>query len=250
MKIIKAGCSGFPVSHRRYYDQLPIIEIDQSFIRLPQLKTAQRWRAEAPSNFEFIVTVWQGITHPYHAAGFRHLKPTIPESKKMLYGAFAPTKEVFDAWNSVYQFGQALRSKVYLFNMWAGFHPTVTNITNLYGFFKKIQRKGIMCVWQPPKSWDHKLIETVHRDCGLNPCSNPHFDTPRIGTFRYYRLRPPADGKPASSSLTSLDIAAQSKRIIEAADTPLTYIILDTGATMFADALKVSKSISSRSNML
>src|ERR1700760_61928 len=44
------------------------IEINSSFYRLPQLKTARRWGSEVPLNFRFTFKLWKEITHQKNLA--------------------------------------------------------------------------------------------------------------------------------------------------------------------------------------
>ena len=40
-----------------------LVEVEQTFYKLPLVKTAERWRAEAPRGFEFSIKAWQALTH-------------------------------------------------------------------------------------------------------------------------------------------------------------------------------------------
>ena len=60
---IKTGCCGFAGAQGDYFDRFRLIEIQDTFYQLPQLKTAERWRRTAPEGFEFLIKAWQLITH-------------------------------------------------------------------------------------------------------------------------------------------------------------------------------------------
>jgi uncharacterized protein YecE (DUF72 family) len=40
-----------------------VVEVQQTFHDPPPLATLQRWRVEAPADFEFTPKAWQVITH-------------------------------------------------------------------------------------------------------------------------------------------------------------------------------------------
>ncbi len=76
---VKVGCCGFPGGMKKYFSQFRLVEVQQTFYKMPRLKTAQKWRQEAPSDFEFTLKAWQLITHSPTSAtyltfpGYPHL---------------------------------------------------------------------------------------------------------------------------------------------------------------------------------
>jgi len=56
---------------KRYLSQYELVEAQQTFYKPPRLKTALRWRREAPPQFEFAVKAWQLITHPISSITYR-----------------------------------------------------------------------------------------------------------------------------------------------------------------------------------
>jgi len=46
-----------------YFTQFKLVEVQQTFYKMPKLDTALGWRQEAPSDFEFSLKAWQLITH-------------------------------------------------------------------------------------------------------------------------------------------------------------------------------------------
>ena len=60
---IKVGTCGFAIRRPGYYRTFPVVEIQQSFYKLPRVTTGERWRAGAPPGFEFTMKAWQLITH-------------------------------------------------------------------------------------------------------------------------------------------------------------------------------------------
>ncbi|NIN51751.1 MAG: DUF72 domain-containing protein, partial [Nitrososphaeria archaeon] len=68
---VKVGCCGFPGSRKGYFNDFNLVEIQQTFYKMPRLETAQRWRQEAPNEFEFTLKAWQLITHPPTSPTYR-----------------------------------------------------------------------------------------------------------------------------------------------------------------------------------
>ncbi|HIC91498.1 MAG TPA: DUF72 domain-containing protein, partial [Syntrophaceae bacterium] len=72
--MIKVGCCGFPKAKGIYYQQFKVVEIQQTFYQIPRVSTVQKWREEAPPDFEFTLKAWQLITHPSQSPTYRRLK--------------------------------------------------------------------------------------------------------------------------------------------------------------------------------
>jgi len=88
---VRVGCCGFPVSRKRYYESFRVVEVQQTFYKLPSRETLERWRREAPPDFEFTVKAWQVVTHPPSSPTWRKagLKPE--PGKEDRYGFLRPT---------------------------------------------------------------------------------------------------------------------------------------------------------------
>jgi len=56
------GCCGFQVSRQKYFKEFQLVEIQNTFYKLPWLETAVKWREQAPVDFEYTMKAWQGIT--------------------------------------------------------------------------------------------------------------------------------------------------------------------------------------------
>lgn len=41
-----------------YFRQFKLVEVQQTFYKMPRLETAQRWRQTAPADFEFTLKAW------------------------------------------------------------------------------------------------------------------------------------------------------------------------------------------------
>lgn len=54
-----------------YFKQFKLVEVQQTFYKLPKLETALKWRGTAPSDFEFTLKASQLITHPAASLTYR-----------------------------------------------------------------------------------------------------------------------------------------------------------------------------------
>jgi uncharacterized protein YecE (DUF72 family) len=107
----RVGCCGWPVKREEYFRHFSLVEIQESFYNLPQLKTVERWRAGAPPDFEFVLKAPQLITHEPTSPTYRRLRKKLTEAEKKRYGAFKLTAEVHAAWEATLTLAKALRSR-------------------------------------------------------------------------------------------------------------------------------------------
>jgi len=185
---IKIGCCGFPERRAEYYNEFSVVEVQQTFYQPPLLKTAMKWRKEAPLTFEFTIKAWQLITHSPESPTYRRLKMKIPEDKKNRYGYFRPTAEIQEAWSVTEEIAEALQCKVIVFQSPARFTPTKENRDNLRRFFKTIDRKDYWLVWEPRGEWDRTDVLRLCRELNLIPCMDPFEVGFGHGDILYLRL--------------------------------------------------------------
>ena len=135
---ITIGCCGFAESQDKYFVEFPAIEIQQTFYQPPEVETARRWREKAPADFEFALKAWQLITHAASSPTYRRLRTPLSEKAKKRAGAFQPTDEVWQAWETTREIAEALQARFIIFQCPASFEPSTENQSNLRRFFKKI----------------------------------------------------------------------------------------------------------------
>ena len=85
---IWVGCCGFPIAKSKYYAQFKLVEVQQTFYQPPRVKTLEKWRAEAPPDFEFTLKAWQLITHEPKSPTYRRLTLSWPQEKFLNCGSF------------------------------------------------------------------------------------------------------------------------------------------------------------------
>lgn len=71
-----------------YSGHFPIVELDTSFYAIPSETNVEKWCAETPENFQFVMKTYQGMTG--------HLREDLPfESKQEMFDAFNRSAGVF-----------------------------------------------------------------------------------------------------------------------------------------------------------
>ena len=185
---IKVGTCGFALRRQEYYRTFPVVEVQQTFYKLPRVSTGQRWRAEAAPGFEFTMKAWQLITHEPSSPTYRRLTKPIPVEFRACYGSFRPTEEVLAAWAQTRAFADALGATIIVFQCPPGFTPTPEHIANLRRFFSSIDRTGWRAAWEPRGSWPTDTARGLCRELDLIHVVDPLKETPLHGAIRYYRL--------------------------------------------------------------
>lgn len=185
---VKVGTCGFAMEQQEYYKTFPVVEIQQTFYKLPRLSTGARWRAGAPIGFEFTMKAWQLITHEPSSPTYRRLSKPIPPESKDRYGAFRPTEEVIEAWTQTRAFAEALGASIIVFQCPPSFTPTSEHIANLRDFFTSIDRTGWQAAWEPRGAWAADLIQGLCRELELIHVVDPLKEPSLYGAIRYYRL--------------------------------------------------------------
>jgi len=186
--MIKVGCCGFPVKREIYYQTFPVVEVQQTFYKLPRIATGRRWREEAPSDFEFTMKAWQLITHEPSSPTYRRSGKAIPEKKRKNYGFFKGTEEVDEAWSKTAEFAAALGVEKVVFQTPASFYPSEDHIKNLRQFFKKVKRHHFIFIWESRGKWEREHVERICTDQGIVPCLDAFAGKPVRGELLYVRL--------------------------------------------------------------
>ncbi len=182
------GCCGFPVGRKDYFSQFKLVEVQQTFYKIPRLETAQRWRQEAPADFEFTVKAWQPITHPPSSPTYRKAGIKVPSGSEEHYGFFRPSDEVYQAWEETRRFAQALEARVILFQCPPSFKETPENIANMRKFFRLVKDSGFLFAWEPRGGWSQPTIKALCSELGLIHCVDPMEKESLYGGPQYFRL--------------------------------------------------------------
>jgi uncharacterized protein YecE (DUF72 family) len=166
-RLIRVGCCGWPVARARYFATFDLVEVQDTFYNLPRLATVERWRAQAPAGFEFVLKAPQLITHEPTSPTYRRLRVPLSEGSRAGYGSFKPTPEVRAAWEATRSLARTLGARLALFQCPASFGPSAGHIANLAGFFEAVERGGLDFVWEPRGDWTDDTIRELCRRLDL-----------------------------------------------------------------------------------
>jgi len=185
---VKVGCCGFPGGREKYFRQFKLVEVQQTFYKMPRLETALRWREEAPADFEFTLKAWQLITHPPTSPTYRKAGLKVLPGAEERYGFFRPSQEVLKAWEETQKFARALEAKVIVFQCPASFRETPENIANMRRFFASVRDSGFIFAWEPRGEWNKSVVKDLCSELGLIHCVDPFEGESLHGEPRYFRL--------------------------------------------------------------
>jgi len=142
---------------KAYYTKFPIIEVQETFYKLPKPETASRWAETSPKTFKFCMKAWQAITHPPTSPTWRRSDLKIPRSKYGKYGHLKPTEENLKAWEETLKICRAMKAKVCVIQTPASFRYDEENLKNAESFFSTIKRNGVFLGWEPRGTWRENL---------------------------------------------------------------------------------------------
>jgi len=185
---VKVGCCGFRGGMKDYFSQFRLVEVQQTFYKMPRLETAHRWRREAPADFEFTLKAWQLITHPASSPTYRKAGIKVPRGAEENYGFFRPDDEVHEAWEKTRRFAQALEAKVIVFQCPPSFKETQENIDNMRRFFQSVKDSRFVFAWEPRGGWSEQTIKALCSELGLIHCVDLMERESLYGELRYFRL--------------------------------------------------------------
>lgn len=184
--MIKVGCCGFRGKRSDYFKNFEVVEIQQTFYKLPKIETAEKWRNEAPKNFEYTMKAWQLITHEASSPTYRKAGIKIEGNEKN-YGFFRATKEVFEAWEKCEEFAKALKARIIVFQCPPSFNESKENVENIKQFFSSISSNFIYA-WEPRGKWKDDTIIKICKELNLIHCVDPFKRESLYGDIKYYRL--------------------------------------------------------------
>ena len=186
--LIRVGCCGFRSSRESYYGALDSVEVQHTFYQPPRPATLEKWRREAPEDFEFTLKAWQLVTHQASSPTYRRLKRELTEEEKAGAGFFRPTAVVADAWSLTRECAAALDAATVLFQCPASFRPTSENVENLRAFFKKTERGRMDFCWEPRGGWPRELVKELCDELKLWHAVDPFAERTVTPAKCYFRL--------------------------------------------------------------
>ena len=186
---IKLGMCGFTIAAATYHRQFPVVEVQQTFYDPPPDATLERWRAQAPPDFEFTMKAWQVITHLGTSRTYRRLKSPFTDGQRAEAGGFRATPTVMAAWERTLRCARILRATAILFQCPASFRATPENADAMRRFFAAIERPdGVRLLWEPRGPWPDDLVAELCHDLGLLHAVDPFIRPSLTPGMLYWRL--------------------------------------------------------------
>ena len=172
-----------------YVREYSLVEVQQTFYEPPRDATMRRWRAAAPSDFEFTIKAWQLVTHDASSPTFRRLRTPLSEADRAAVGGFRATPVVLRAWQRTLDCAAILRATAILLQCPASFRPTDDNIAQLRAFFGTVERPPtIRMLWEPRGPWPGDIVEALCRELDLVHVVDPFVSTTTTPGQIYFRL--------------------------------------------------------------
>jgi uncharacterized protein YecE (DUF72 family) len=184
---LTTGVCGFCLPQAELFRKFRSLEVQQTFYWPPMVKTAERWRRTAPSDFEFTLKAFQAITHTYNSRTYRKAKFSKEELAQC--GRFRDTPVVREAWATTRTLAETLAAQLVVFQCPPSFSASDENTRNFRAFFDWAPRGNLRFVWEPRHtSWTAPLITELCREFDLIHAVDPFERASVAGEPRYYRL--------------------------------------------------------------
>jgi len=191
---LKIGTCGWGLKddHQAYFSEFGVIELQDTFYRLPKQETARRWRDEAPQGFEFTIKAWQAVTHPSTSPTWRQGK--LPDGRSENIGLLQSTEENFKAWMETAEICKILSCNILVVQTPPKFDSTREHIGNVKNFFSRVKRPCAVA-WEPRGRWDQETIRGLCSDLNLIHVVDPFRSKPaKKSDVVYFRLHGIGDG--------------------------------------------------------
>jgi uncharacterized protein YecE (DUF72 family) len=186
---VRVGLCGFTMAFEDYVREYQLVEVQQTFYEPPREATMRRWRAEAPTDFEFTIKAWQLITHDWSSPTYRRLRTPIGEADRSEAGGFRTTPIVLRAWERTLACASILRATAILFQCPASFRPTEENTGRMGEFFVTVERPpGVRMLWEPRGPWPADVVAALCAELDLVHVVDPFVSTTVTPEQTYFRL--------------------------------------------------------------
>ncbi|RLI34592.1 DUF72 domain-containing protein [Candidatus Bathyarchaeota archaeon] len=170
---VKIGCCGFPVSKKKYYEALSLVEINATFYKYLDQSLLEKWRKEAPENFEFTVKAHQDISHTFKLSW---------------------RKETREALKRMVETCETLEAQVLLIQTPGSLRPSKETLKEAQRFFEKAGRENLTLVWETrgPEWLKQENFEALRRllsKVNVVHCVDPLLAEPAYtSNIAYFRL--------------------------------------------------------------
>lgn len=182
------GCAGFVGPRERYWQQLSLVELTETFHGFPKAKALRQVRQQAGPDKAIVVTASQVVTHPPEDPAFRVERTGRPAGP---CGLLRDTEAVWDAWASTVQGAEAVDAQGVLLRTPPLFTPTAAHRRALALFVERVRGElgERLLAWEPTGLWEPDDAAALAAELGLVRAVNPLRDPPTSGPTAYFRLR-------------------------------------------------------------
>ena len=185
----RIGLCGFTMAFEDYVREYRLVEVQQTFYEPPRDGTLRRWRALAPTDFEFTIKAWQLVTHDSSSPTYRRLRSPLTEVDRADVGRFQTTAIVLRAWQRTLDCAALLRATAILLQCPASFRPTEDNVERLRSFLGTVERPSdVRILWEPRGPWPPDVVATLCRDLRLIHVVDPFVTATVTPEQTYLRL--------------------------------------------------------------
>jgi uncharacterized protein YecE (DUF72 family) len=187
--MLKIGLCGFTMSAAEYFETFPVVEVQQTFYEPPATATLERWRGQAPPEFEFTMKAWQILTHAATSNTYRRLKTPLTPGQKAQCGGFRWNDTTRMAWTRTLACARILRTTAILFQCPASFRALPENDEAMRRFFAAVERpQGVRFLWEPRGPWPDERIAGLCGDLHLTHVVDPFLRSPVTTGLTYWRM--------------------------------------------------------------
>ncbi|MCS6783704.1 MAG: DUF72 domain-containing protein [Candidatus Caldarchaeum sp.] len=170
MKVL-VGCCGWAVKggKKAYFDKFPVVEVQETFYKLPKVETVLSWKRNAPSGFVFCMKAWQAITHPVSSPTWKRAGVNPETLKKMRYGWLRPVKENLEAWEKTVEVAKALDAKIVVVQTPPTMPDSEEIHENVLKFFDHATAFGLLLAWEPRGriAANRKVVKSICEKTGV-----------------------------------------------------------------------------------
>jgi len=245
---IKVGTSGFGIARSKYTGVFECVEVQHTFYQPPRISTLERWREEAPPEFEFVLKAWQLITHDAKSPTYRRLKRELSERERQEAGYFRATPIVKEAWEATLACAVALGARTILFQCPASFKQTKENISNLKKFFRTVARSSkrttdrhsLNFAWEPRGDWGPEVVKSICDELGIRHAVDPFVARSLTPDKLYFRLHGRGGWRYEYHEEEMRELAAMIPAVKSAAISPQDSVELQ-GAYVFFNNVRMTQ---------
>ena len=186
---LKLGMCGFTIGAKAYYKRFRVVEVQQTFYDPPPPETLERWRAEAPQDFEFTMKAWQVITHRGTSRTYRRLRSAFSDRARAEAGGFRVNDTVMGAWNTIVDCARILKATAIVFQCPPSFKATDDNVEAMREFFETIERPAqVSLMWEPRGPWPDDVVLSLCNELELVHVVDPFLRPSLTPRPIYWRL--------------------------------------------------------------